>query len=83
MVTFLVDASTAVKKDNALLVMEAMKMEHTIRAPANGTVTEFYFQPGDLVDGGANLVAFEAAEQTSNAKNRIVIASTARQSTMD
>ena len=62
MVTLLVEAGQDVKKDDALLVMEAMKMEHTIRAPADGKVTEFYFQAGDLVDGGAELLAFEAAE---------------------
>lgn len=62
MVTLLVEAGSTVKKDDALLVMEAMKMEHTIRAPADGCVTEFYFQAGDLVDGGAELLAFEAAE---------------------
>jgi 3-methylcrotonyl-CoA carboxylase alpha subunit len=38
-----------------------MKMEHTIRAPAAGCVREFYFAPGDLVDGGAELLAFEVA----------------------
>ena len=47
-----------VKKGDTLLVMEAMKMEHTIRAPADGTVTRFYYQPGDLVDGGAELLDF-------------------------
>jgi hypothetical protein len=26
-------------------------------------VTEFYFQPGDLVDGGADLLAFEGSEK--------------------
>ena len=49
-----------VAKGDALLIMEAMKMEHTIRAPAAGSVREFYFRPGDLVDGGAELLAFEA-----------------------
>ena len=49
---------TIVKKGDALLVMEAMKMEHTIRAPADGKVTQFYYQPGDLVDGGAELLDF-------------------------
>jgi len=44
------------------LVMEAMKMEHTIRAPADGKVVEFYFQPGDLVDGGSELLSFENKE---------------------
>ncbi|BFM14370.1 acetyl/propionyl/methylcrotonyl-CoA carboxylase subunit alpha [Maricurvus nonylphenolicus] len=60
MVTLLVEAGSHVKKDDALLVMEAMKMEHTIRAPADGTVKAFYYQPGDLVDGGAELLDFES-----------------------
>ncbi len=59
MVTLLADVGAEVKKDDALLVMEAMKMEHTIRAPADGLVKAFYYQPGDLVDGGAELVDFE------------------------
>ncbi len=62
MVTLLVEVGAEVKKDDALLVMEAMKMEHTIRAPADGTVEEFYYQPGDLVDGGAQLVDFRIAD---------------------
>ena len=48
--------------DTPLLVMEAMKMEHTIRAPEAGTVKGFYFAAGDLVDGGAELVDFETAQ---------------------
>jgi len=61
-VTLLVEQGAAVAKGDALLVMEAMKMEHTIRAPADGVVKEFYFQAGDLVDGGAELLAFEVNE---------------------
>ncbi len=56
------EAGAPVKKDDPIVIMEAMKMEHTIRAPADGVVVEFYFQPGDLVDGGSELVNFEAAE---------------------
>ena len=59
-VALLAEAGSQVEADTPLLVMEAMKMEHTIRAPAAGTVQAFYFQPGDLVDGGAELVQFEA-----------------------
>jgi 3-methylcrotonyl-CoA carboxylase alpha subunit len=58
-VALLVEAGAQVAADTPLLVMEAMKMEHTIRAPADGTVASFYFQPGDLVDGGVELVKFE------------------------
>ncbi|MBC3764621.1 acetyl/propionyl/methylcrotonyl-CoA carboxylase subunit alpha [Neptunicella marina] len=59
-VTHLVEAGQSVEKGQALLVMEAMKMEHSIKAPAAGKVTEFYYQPGELVDGGSDLLAFEA-----------------------
>jgi len=62
MVSLLVEAGSSVKKDAPLLIMEAMKMEHTIRAPADGQILEFYFQAGDLVDGGAELVNFVASE---------------------
>ncbi len=62
MVTLLVEPGTEVKADDPLLVMEAMKMEHTIRAPGDGVVRAFYYQSGDLVDGGAELLDFEANE---------------------
>ncbi len=45
-----------------LLIMEAMKMEHTVKAPGPGTVEAFHFKPGDLVDGGAVLLDFSADE---------------------
>ena len=62
-VTLLAELGSTVTAGDALLVMEAMKMEHTIRAPADGVVTEFYFQSGDLVDGGAELLAFETGTE--------------------
>ena len=62
MVTLMVEPGADVKADEPLLVMEAMKMEHTIRAPQDGRVRGFYYQPGDLVDGGAELLDFEVSE---------------------
>lgn len=59
MVSVLVKAGDKVEKDQPLVIMEAMKMEHTIKAPEAGTVTELYFAQGDMVDGGAELLAFE------------------------
>lgn len=47
------------KPHEALVVMEAMKMEHTIRAPAKGTVTAINCVEGDMVAAGAVLVDFE------------------------
>jgi 3-methylcrotonyl-CoA carboxylase alpha subunit len=58
MVALLVDAGAKVKKGDALLVMEAMKMEHTVRAPADGQVVSFYYKAGELVDGGTELLEF-------------------------
>jgi len=60
-VALLAEVGAAVEADAPLLVMEAMKMEHTIRAPAAGSVSEYFFQPGDLVDGDSELLQFEAA----------------------
>ena len=55
----LAQAGAKVKKDDTLLIMEAMKMELAIRAPADGVVKEIYYKPDDLVEGGAELLAFE------------------------
>ena len=43
-----------------MLVMEAMKMEHSIQAPADGTVAELFFAVGDQVPEGAELVTMES-----------------------
>ncbi|WP_286262433.1 acetyl/propionyl/methylcrotonyl-CoA carboxylase subunit alpha [Thalassotalea atypica] len=60
MVSVLVKVGDKVEQDQPLVIMEAMKMEHTIRAPESGIVTELFFGEGDMVDGGAELLAFEA-----------------------
>jgi 3-methylcrotonyl-CoA carboxylase alpha subunit len=60
-VKLLVAPGSAVSRDQPLLVMEAMKMEHRICAPTAGTVSEFYFAAGDSVDGGEELLKFEPA----------------------
>jgi 3-methylcrotonyl-CoA carboxylase alpha subunit len=60
-VALLVAAGARVKKGQPLLVMEAMKMEHPVCAPADGAVSEFLCKEGALVDEGSSLVVFEAA----------------------
>jgi len=60
MVSVLVNAGDKVSKNQPLVIMEAMKMEHTIKAPNDGTIDDIYFQVGDMVDGGAELLAFSA-----------------------
>lgn len=62
LVSFAVKAGDAVTKGQALAVMEAMKMEHTIAAPADGVVQELLYAPGDQVAEGAELIRMEAAE---------------------
>ena len=61
-IALLVQPGATVEKGAPLLVMEAMKMEHTISAPRKGLVKEFRCVPGDQVSDGADLVNFEGVE---------------------
>ena len=54
-----VKAGDTVSKGQALLVLEAMKMEHTLAAPADGTVKSLRYAVGEQVPEGAELVEFE------------------------
>ncbi|SFU92821.1 3-methylcrotonoyl-CoA carboxylase, alpha subunit [Polaromonas sp. YR568] len=55
-VSFAVKTGDKVSKGQPLAVMEAMKMEHTIAAPADGVVQELLYAPGDQVSEGAELL---------------------------
>jgi 3-methylcrotonyl-CoA carboxylase alpha subunit len=57
-VSLLAQPGVELKKGAPLLVMEAMKMEHTLTAPADGTVAAFLYRPGDQVAEGAALLEF-------------------------
>ena len=59
-VSFAVQAGDKVSKGQALAVMEAMKMEHTIAAPQDGVVAELLYAPGDQVTEGAELLRLSA-----------------------
>jgi 3-methylcrotonyl-CoA carboxylase alpha subunit len=48
-----------VKKGAPLLILEAMKMEHTITAPADGMVKEIHYGAGEQVVEGAELIRLE------------------------
>jgi len=56
LLSFAVKVGDSVKAGQALALMEAMKMEHTVAAPADGTVAELLFAPGDQVSEGAPLL---------------------------
>ncbi|MBS1224234.1 MAG: putative acyl-CoA carboxylase alpha chain protein [Proteobacteria bacterium] len=58
-IALLAPAGAKVEKGAPLLILEAMKMEHTITAPVAGTVKSFRFAVGDQVSDGAELVEFE------------------------
>lgn len=57
----LVDPGAHVAKGEPLFVVEAMKMEHTVSAPADGTVTACHFSEGDFVEEGVVLIDFETS----------------------
>ncbi|MEG1969337.1 MAG: acetyl/propionyl/methylcrotonyl-CoA carboxylase subunit alpha [Burkholderiaceae bacterium] len=61
-VAVLAPAGTAVAAGTPLLVMEAMKMEHTLLAPAAGEVAEVLYGVGDQVAEGAELIRFTVSE---------------------
>ncbi|MDE0008635.1 MAG: ATP-grasp domain-containing protein [Gammaproteobacteria bacterium] len=58
--TVSVASGDRVQADQPLLTLEAMKMEHSIRAPAAGTVKEVLCKPGDRVEDGAELIVLDS-----------------------
>ncbi len=61
-IAWLTQPGATVERGAPLLVLEAMKMEHTIVAPKAGLVKSFRFNPGEQVSDGAELVEFEASD---------------------
>lgn len=57
-----VEAGEAVEQGQVLVVLEAMKMEHSITASQDAVVSTVFFADGDLVEEGAELLSLEAAE---------------------
>lgn len=53
------EAGSEVKKGEAILILEAMKMEHSIRSDKDGKVKKICFQVGQLVQGGVILAEVE------------------------
>ena len=68
-VAVLVKAGDKVARGAPLMILEAMKMEHTIAAPAEGTVSAIRYRAGDRVAEGADLVDVEESN-SEEAANR-------------
>jgi 3-methylcrotonyl-CoA carboxylase alpha subunit len=56
----LVKTGDKVIKGQQLIIVEAMKMEHSIKAPYDGKVAACFFNAGDLVSGGVPLIDITA-----------------------
>jgi propionyl-CoA carboxylase alpha chain len=59
-----VEAGQAVSKGDVIVVLEAMKMQHTITAPADGVVAELDVSVGQQVESGAVLAVIETPTPT-------------------
>ena len=54
-----VKAGDAVKRGDILIVLEAMKMELPVRAPADGRVAAVHCEPGQMVQPDTSLIELE------------------------
>jgi len=52
-------AGATVKKGETLLIIESMKMENSIKAPADGIIESIGVREGELIDGSLPLVFFQ------------------------
>ena len=59
-IAFLAQPGQTVKLGQPLAVMEAMKMEHTIASPRDGTIEELLYAVGDQVNEGGELLRLAA-----------------------
>jgi len=62
-VSVAVEAGQQVAKGDTIVVLEAMKMQHTIAAPVDGVVAELAVSAGQQVESGAVLAVIESEEQ--------------------
>lgn len=53
------EVGAEVKKGETILILEAMKMEHSVKASDDGVIDKIFFQEGELVDGGVPLVSLK------------------------
>ena len=70
-VDVLVSAGQKVDKGQPLMIIEAMKMEHTIAAPADGVVAQVLFGRGDQVKEGEQLIQFETSDSSERERRGV------------
>ncbi|MCX7115340.1 MAG: acetyl-CoA carboxylase biotin carboxylase subunit [Gammaproteobacteria bacterium] len=58
-VALLKQKGDAIEADEGVMIIEAMKMEHTIRAAHTGCIDDIFFQPGDQVTEGTELFSLK------------------------
>lgn len=68
-IRWMVEVEQEVGAHTPLMILEAMKMEHTILAPAAGHVREFYAQVGEQVQEGSMLLAFTPLEEQADSRS--------------
>ena len=66
-VQWLVAPGAPVRSGEVVVILEAMKMEHEVRAVVDGRITELLFAPGDMVHQGEVLCLSEHAAQAASA----------------
>ena len=59
-IAVLTQSGEKVQTGTPLIIIEAMKMEHSILAPHDGVIEDIYFQESDLVSEGDTLIALTA-----------------------
>lgn len=52
-----------VNKGDTILIMEAMKMEHPVKASYDGVIGEIFYNEGQQVDGGVELVTVKETKE--------------------
>jgi len=70
-VSVLVEEGERVSKGQPLVIMEAMKMEHTLTAPYDGLVERIAYQDGDQVEEGQALLELDETEELETSDSEL------------
>jgi acetyl-CoA carboxylase carboxyltransferase component len=65
LVQWQVNPGDAVRAGDVVVILEAMKMEHEVRAGASGRVRELFFAAGETVDKGAVLMVMQPGQMAT------------------